>query len=366
MKYGLVLAGGGTRGAYQVGVMKAMGELGIGISAVCGTSIGAINGAFYVQNDLPTLEETWRTIRLSDVINHSQATEETNILSMSNLSEIIRRIRDDGFDISPLEKMLESLIDEEKIRTSPVDFGLVSLSLTNKKGVRLFKSEIKKGELCKYLIASASLPVFKKHEINNEQFIDGGVIDNMPINMLIEKGYTDIITVDVRGIGVKRSICGAGVNLIEINCKEPETGILDFDPKGIANSIDAGYYDCKKIFGEYMGEIYYFRTDEYIAQKHRYGERILSGIERAAQIFGIERLCVYGFEEFVQKTVNEYEKQLVSFEKNSANTSASVAAVLQLIKTIREQKSGFIKNKLDIFGKYYNAAGALIYFARKF
>ena len=363
MKYGLVLAGGGTRGAYQVGVMKAINELGMEISAVCGTSIGAINGAFYVQNDLSLLEEIWRKIRISDVINLTGNIEETNILKISNLSEIIRRIRDKGFDISPFEKMLEKLIDEEKIRKSPIDFGLVSLSVTNKKGVRLFKNEINEGEIVKYLIASASLPVFKKHEINSEQFIDGGVIDNMPINMLIEKGCTDIITVDVRGIGIKRSICGAGVNLIEINCKEAETGILDFNPEGIENSILSGYYDCKKVFGKYQGESYYFDAYEYISLKNIYGERLISGLEQAALIFGLERFCVYGFEEFAKKTVNAYREYLT---KSETDFTPAMSAVVQLIKTIREQKNGFIKNKLDIFGKYYNAASALMYFERKF
>ena len=363
MKYGLVLSGGGTRGAYQVGVMKAINELGIEISAVCGTSVGAINGAFYVQNDLALLEETWRKIRAFDVVKLSGNEEETNILKVSNLSEIIRHIRDKGFDISPFEEMLENLIDEEKIRTSLIDFGLVSLSITNKKGVRLFKNDINDGEIVKYLIASASLPVFKKHQINSEQFVDGGVIDNIPVNMLIEKGCTDIIAVDVRGIGIKRPICGAGVNIIEINCKEPETGILDFNPEGISNSILSGYYDCKKVFGKYLGESYYFDAYEYLSLKKHYGDRLISGLEQAGLIFGIDRFRVYGFEDFAKKTVNAYREYLT---KSETNSTPATAAVVQLIKTIREQKSGFIKNKLDIFGKYYNAAGALMYFERKF
>ena len=51
-EYGLVLAGGGTKGAYQVGVWKALCELGINIKAIVGASIGALNGALFLQNDI--------------------------------------------------------------------------------------------------------------------------------------------------------------------------------------------------------------------------------------------------------------------------------------------------------------------------
>ena len=51
-EFGLVLAGGGIKGAYQVGVWKALKEVGINISAITGASIGSINGALILQNDL--------------------------------------------------------------------------------------------------------------------------------------------------------------------------------------------------------------------------------------------------------------------------------------------------------------------------
>ena len=50
-RYGLVLAGGGTKGAYEVGAWKALKELDVEITAIVGTSIGAINGALFLQDD---------------------------------------------------------------------------------------------------------------------------------------------------------------------------------------------------------------------------------------------------------------------------------------------------------------------------
>ncbi|MGH9552300.1 MAG: patatin-like phospholipase family protein, partial [Terriglobales bacterium] len=66
-KRALVLSGGGARGAYQVGVLKALRELGIHFDMAFGTSVGGINAAFFVQNKLDRLAEVWCEIRATDV-----------------------------------------------------------------------------------------------------------------------------------------------------------------------------------------------------------------------------------------------------------------------------------------------------------
>ena len=66
-EYGLVLAGGGTRGAYQVGVWKALQELGIKITAITGASIGALNGALFLQNDFNSLVKLYENIKLKNI-----------------------------------------------------------------------------------------------------------------------------------------------------------------------------------------------------------------------------------------------------------------------------------------------------------
>ena len=62
-KIGLVLEGGGSKGAYQVGVLKALLENGYRFDAVTGTSIGALNGAIPAQEGPDTLEEIWRGVK---------------------------------------------------------------------------------------------------------------------------------------------------------------------------------------------------------------------------------------------------------------------------------------------------------------
>lgn len=93
--YGLVFAGGGTKGCYEIGVWKALKELGVKIKAVAGTSIGAINGAFFAQDDYEAAYEVWSNINIEDFIN----VESDNIITM-----FIAALRNNGLDVSPLGK----------------------------------------------------------------------------------------------------------------------------------------------------------------------------------------------------------------------------------------------------------------------
>ena len=360
MKYGLVLAGGGARGAYQAGVIRALEEMNIEISAVCGTSIGAMNGAAMIQGGYEFMNRLWKEIRLTDIMKIDEKAAE-NFLSVSNMSELVKTMAGGGYDITPLENYLKENIDEKKIRASKLDFGLASVSLTNKRLVKLFKDDIPEGDLYKYLIASASLPFFKTKTLSGEKFTDGGLLDNMPVDMLTEKGIRDIICVDVCGIGFKKDICKAGLNIININCEKPFVGIMDFGDEGIERSIENGYYDCKRVFGLYGGKRYYFPTDEYIAVKSRYSDDLIDGAEHAAEIFGVERFCEYTFDELVSKMLDSYRM----YAREEAAPDSEKSVVIRLIRKLRSNKLDFINRRLDVFGKFYDAAGAIMYFERK-
>ena len=67
-EFGLVLAGGGTKGAYEVGVWKALKELNINITAIAGTSIGALNAALILQDDFEIFFHVWKQERSDEKI----------------------------------------------------------------------------------------------------------------------------------------------------------------------------------------------------------------------------------------------------------------------------------------------------------
>ena len=68
-EYGLVLEGGGAKGAYQIGAWKALKEAGIHIKGIAGTSVGALNGALIAMDDFEKAERIWETIRYSRVMD---------------------------------------------------------------------------------------------------------------------------------------------------------------------------------------------------------------------------------------------------------------------------------------------------------
>jgi NTE family protein len=73
--YGLVLEGGGAKGAYHIGVSKALVEIGIEIGGVAGTSVGALNGAMIVQGELDKAYEVWQNINPSQIMKLTENEE---------------------------------------------------------------------------------------------------------------------------------------------------------------------------------------------------------------------------------------------------------------------------------------------------
>ena len=91
---GLVLEGGGTKGAYQIGAYKALRDLGIEFQGVAGTSIGALNGAYIIQNDIEIMEDIWLTYDYTHFMNIDEETYEKYKNDPEFLSELRQLYRD--------------------------------------------------------------------------------------------------------------------------------------------------------------------------------------------------------------------------------------------------------------------------------
>ena len=107
-KTALVLGGGGSRGAYEMGVWKALIELDIPVHIVCGTSIGAINGAMIAQGSLADAQKMWDTVETSEVfavpVREDQKLVEKVVKTYSTFAKDLFR---GGTDTSPLKATLE-------------------------------------------------------------------------------------------------------------------------------------------------------------------------------------------------------------------------------------------------------------------
>jgi len=379
MTYGLVLGGGGVRGAYHIGVWKAIVELGIDVCAVCGTSIGAINAAMFVASDLETAQRMWESIALSDVVSLPDDNM-SDLFEIRNIVKVAKELKNSkGLDMTPLSELIRGVIDEESFFSSPIDFGLVTYSRTDKKECPVYKSQIPKGKLVEYLMASACLPGFKGVVIDNSKFLDGALTNNMPVDMLINLGIKDIITVDVKGIGFYKEFNTAGRNIISIECKRPHTGTMEFDDEGVSKMIGEGYFDTLSAFGKIKGGKYYIKNEDYLLAKSKYSDDIIEGIFSAAEIFEIDNLRIWDFDELLDRVMMHYShieltneitamlnenkfdiSRISEFKKDSQK-------LYILIRMLQSEGFDFIKSRIDkILGKYYMAASSIIYFSQKY
>ncbi len=244
--YGLALGGGGVRGSYEIGVLKALKEMNIEIGAITGTSIGAINGAAFLMNDMELMEEIWKSLKNDSLIKFKDI----------HIPDIIKN---KGFDFDVLMDLLHKHIDEVVIRQNPIDFGIVTYNLSTMEPIILFKENIPKGKLIDYVGASANHPSFERLKIEGDAFIDGAVYDNIPVLPLYEKGYRDIIAVNLRTIGDDKDLSGP-YNLIEITPDNSLGSVLFPDPETIRRNITYGYLDTLKKFGKAHGYRYYFKS----------------------------------------------------------------------------------------------------------
>ena len=267
---GLVLEGGGAKGSYQLGAYKALLEMDIEISGITGTSIGAINGAMIAQGDFEKAKDLWMAIDPEEVFKMS--TEDLSDLmnlnfDRNNFSRIFGKVKNifenKGIDVEHIRKYLDEFVDEDKVRSSQLDFGLVTYSLTDFEPLELFIEDIPEGKLVEYLIASSYLPAFKGEKLDGKRFIDGAVHDNLPINMLVRKGYKDIIAIRTYGSGRVRPVDDeVSVSVQHIGPTEDLGRVLEFVPERIEHNIRLGYLDTKRHYENLKGTNYYIRADD--------------------------------------------------------------------------------------------------------
>lgn len=257
--YGLVLEGGGARGSYEIGVFKAIEELNIPIKAVTGTSVGALNGALFAQRRFKEAYDLWYNMDNRLVLNTDTDTYSELIhfdFKKGNLKKyykyFIELITNGGLDIAPLKELIHKYVDEERIRNSDIAFGLVTVSLTERKPLEVYLEDIPKGEIHNFLLASAYLPGFKQEKLADERFIDGGFHDNTPINLMTKKGLKDIIVVRLKAIGLSQKPKEKDLNIIEISPTEDLGSMLDFSKELARKNIEMGYYDAMRLLNDHV------------------------------------------------------------------------------------------------------------------
>lgn len=279
-KTALVLSGGGSRGAYQCGVWQALTELGVTPDIVIGVSVGAINGSMVVQGDPIKTANLWREMETDMVFD---------IDADAGIQDYVREFfTNQGAGTGGLQGLLRQYVDEDAIRNSPIDFGLVTTEIPSMKGHYLWKEDIPRGRLYDYITASASaFPAVHPIEIGGRYYIDGGYENNLPVTMALEKGATEVIAVYLDAVGRFRPAELEEVpNLTFIESRWDLGDFLIFDTENARRILRIGYLDAMKKYGIYDGSYYTFT-------KGAFDSSTLAAADTAARIFGLDPLILY-------------------------------------------------------------------------
>ncbi len=269
---GLALEGGGVKGSYQAGVYMAFYECNIKIDAVCGTSIGAINGAVIASGHGEDLPKIWRSLSMGHVFGFSDDFIDLIKKGKHNwgfvkltIANILKIFSNKGIELKGLKKVIDDNINSEELINSNIDFGICTVRFKDLKPLYLFKEDMDPTKIKDYILASSFLPFFKKEKlIDDNYYLDGGFYDLGPVNMLINRGCDLIYLVKVHGIGIRRPYDNHS-NVIVIESKRNLGKVIDLDPKRVEENIMMGYYDAIRILKNYDGEKYVFkrRSEDY-------------------------------------------------------------------------------------------------------
>ena len=313
--FGLVLAGGGGKGAYQIGAWEAMREIGVRFDAIAGVSIGSINGALIAADDFKAATDLWNNISLDKGVNISEPLPDPeNLFSTKNWGVLFKEfVKNGGFDASPVKEFLSQYIDEEKVRASKIPFGLVTVQMTQgMTGLELFINDIPEGQLIDYLLASSNIPLANNIGPEGEKFLDGGVYDNTPVAMLKKHGYNRLVVIDISTIkGVNHSLDFLNSNVVYIRPYNIDDlgASFDFDGDNVKMRMRMGYLDAKKAFSYLSGRIFYFSPKTFRNMVFEYGADTVMQLEELAYELKVDRLCVYTQRQFLSAVKKAFDER---------------------------------------------------------
>jgi NTE family protein len=182
-----VLGGGGVLGAHEVGMLRALAESGVEPDLVLGTSIGAVNGAFYAAD--PTLSGVERLIELWRDQSWAERSAGATVRRLGTLAR-------SGTHLQSLEEMrtrLSQLLPVDRVEELRVPFQCVAASIE-----RAAEHWFETGSLADVVLASCAVPgILPPVPIEGEHFIDGGIVNSIPVSRAVGLGARRIYVLQV-------------------------------------------------------------------------------------------------------------------------------------------------------------------------
>lgn len=274
-KIGLVLSGGGAKGAYQVGMLRAMEELGIAqnIAAISGCSIGAYAAAIYSTHNKEEyrkfLFDYMKLLHEGDELPDEAIDEAKKAVASGKVSleEFVSERRYWKFSADGIHRYVDALVADGAIERSGKRINVCGYSLEEEKPVYFDLAELSDEEKSAAIIGSGSLMyLFRPSPVRGHHLVDGGLIpdicrnpapaDKIPLKPIIGEDV-DLILVNflIAIDSVDRSLVPEGTDYLELRPSSPleaypGAGTLDFSPEKLRSHEALGYNDTMKFLKE--------------------------------------------------------------------------------------------------------------------
>lgn len=267
MKIGLVLSGGGGKGAYELGVWKALKELDLAkyINVFSGTSIGAFNAVLFAQDDMLLAEELWSEVTMDKLVPLSKFElfkKGMGLIIGAKNPNFAKKYMNQKLEEGTVSKdgaveFIEKYLKINRVKERGKICYVTCAELPDLK-VRYFRINDYDDKLAKDMVlASASLPlIYDSTMVLENKYVDGGIADNTPIQPVYGEGCDIIIVVLLsKEAKVDRALY-PNTHIIEIAPKNLDetvlTGTLNLEEEAKKNRIKEGYNDTKLLLKPIM------------------------------------------------------------------------------------------------------------------
>lgn len=260
-RWALTLAGGGGKGAYEIGVWQALREIGLekNLIAVSGSSSGALNAALISLNEFDKAKTIWSSIMPKQFLDINYDT------IIGPLNTLVKRTLTAGLcSRDGLIEIIDKYLNLEQLADARIP-AYVSISryssdcidcLSEKPQVEYISlSEVSPDDSRQFLLASSAMPyIYPPEIIHGNVYRDGGLADNVPIYPMTSVGADNLIVVKLeRDDKVDTSLYSKFKEVVEIvpsrEIGDLFDGTLEFTNRNVQFRMLLGYYDTLRIFG---------------------------------------------------------------------------------------------------------------------
>ena len=317
---GLVLEGGGIRGAYQIGSYYAFVKNHVKFDGFVGASIGAFNAAMMACGKHKELLDIWYRenpamfLGIDEKVVAGFNDQKMNLsFFFDGINELKTIVKNFGVDNTKLMNKADELLKLSELKKSKKDFGLITVRVTKKGFQPVYKyvEDINsQEELIEYIMASCYFPIFReKRMIDNHYYIDGGFYDNSPVRMLLKKKYDELYVINCNGVGHYHKIKHTDARIINIKPSRDNGGLFELNHQIIKDNIMMGYYDTLRVLRNLDGYKYCFKNKKESYYKYlcrKVDKRLLRRVSNFFDVYSYKNIILKALEYVMEKEHYDY------------------------------------------------------------